>query len=261
MFKKKRINLAVSSAIGATAAFMAASNVSAQEQQIVEEVVVTGSRIARADFTSNSPVTTVGEEQFQLTGTINTENLMNTLPQAVPGFDSSSNNPGNGTATVNLRGLGAFRTLVMMDGIRVTPSTANNVVDLNNVPAAMIESVEVVTGGASAVYGSDAIAGVVNFIMKKDFEGLDIQFGNQITQEGDAENKVFNLTVGGNFAEGRGNAVMSLGYTERDALFSSERDWARVANFDNVAEGRFDAGGSSARPGTAILTGDRKSVV
>ncbi len=259
MFQKKRINLAVTSAMGATAALMATPGAFAQnEPQLVEEVVVTGSRIARADFTSNSPVASVGAEQFQLTGTINTENLMNTLPQAVPGFDSSSNNPGNGLATVNLRGLGAFRTLVMMDGIRVTPSSDAGVVDLNNIPAAMIERVEVVTGGASAVYGSDAIAGVVNFIMKKDFEGLDIQFGNQITQEGDAENKVFNFTLGGNFADGRGNAVMALSYNERDPLFSGERSWARTANFDNVAEGRFDAGGSAARPGTAILTGSRK---
>lgn len=258
MFKKKRINLAVTSAMGATAAFMAAPNVSAQGQQIVEEVVVTGSRIARADFTSNSPVATVGAEQFQLTGTINTENLMNTLPQAVPGFDSSSNNPGDGTATVNLRGLGAFRTLVMMDGVRVTPSSAQGVVDLNNIPSAMIERVEVVTGGASAVYGSDAIAGVVNFIMKKDFEGIDVSFGNQLTQEGDAENKVFNFTLGGNFADGRGNAVMALSYNDRDPLFAAERDYSSVANFDNVAENRFDVGGSSARPGTAILTGSRK---
>lgn len=259
MFQKKRINLAVTSAMGATAAFMATPNVFAQQEpRLVEEVVVTGSRIARADFTSNSPIATVGAEQFQLTGTINTENLMNSLPQAVPGFDSSSNNPGNGTATVNLRGLGAFRTLVLMDGIRVTPSSAAGVVDLNNIPAAMIERVEVVTGGASAVYGSDAIAGVVNFIMKKDFEGLDVSFGNQITQEGDAENKVFNLTLGGNFADGRGNAVVALSYNERDALFSAERPWSRVANFDNVAEGTFREGGSAARPGTAILTGSRK---
>ena len=123
-----------------------------------ETIVVTGSRIAKQDFVANSPVSSVGEEQFELTGTVNTENLLNSLPQTVPGLDQTSNNPGNGTATVDLRGLGSNRTLVLLDGKRIVPSTGGGVVDINNIPAPLIERVEVLTGGASAVYGSDAVA-------------------------------------------------------------------------------------------------------
>ena len=119
----------------------------------VEEVIVTGSRIAKQDFVSNSPVATVGREQFVLTNTINTEALLNSLPQTVPGLDRTSNNPGNGTATVDLRGLGANRTLVLIDGKRVTPTSSSGIVDINSIPASLVKSVEVLTGGASAVYG------------------------------------------------------------------------------------------------------------
>jgi len=257
MFARKRLSLAVTAAMGLSSAVFTGSAAQAQ-QQIVEEVVVTGSRIARQDFVSNSPVATVGAEQFLLTNTVNTENLLNQLPQTVPGFDSSSNNPGNGLATVNLRGLGAQRTLVLMDGIRVTPSTDSGIVDLNNIPAALIERVEVVTGGASAVYGSDAIAGVVNFIMKKDFEGIDISIANQMTQKGDAENKNITLTLGGNFADGRGNAVMSMSFNQRDALLSADRSFSRVALAENRTNGTLVPGGSTARQGTIIQIGSLK---
>jgi len=106
----------------------------------VEEVIVTGSRIAKQDFVSNSPVATVGREQFVLTNTINTEALLNSLPQTVPGLDRTSNNPGNGTATVDLRGLGANRTLVLIDGKRVTPTSSSGIVDINSIPASLVKS-------------------------------------------------------------------------------------------------------------------------
>ncbi len=252
-FTKKPLTLAVSAALGMGSMSLAVTG-QAQEQigapAAVEEIVVTGSRIARADFVSNSPVATVDAEQFELTGTVNTETLLNSMPQTVPGFDSSSNNPGEGIATVNLRGLGTSRTLVLMDGIRMTPSNFSGVVDLNSIPPAMIERVEVVTGGASAVYGSDAIAGVVNFIMKRDFEGIDISAGHRISSRGDGEITNLNLTMGGNFDGGRGNAVVSMGYTDRKELFAGERGFGQVALRDNAARDGFNPGGSSAIPAT-----------
>ena len=148
---------------------LSAVAVAEEDEAVIEEVVVTGSRIKRRDFVSNSPVATLDAREIELTNTVNVESLLNTLPQLVPALDRTSNNPGNGTATVDLRGLGASRTLVLMNGTRVTPTSSAGVVDINTIPTALIERVEVLTGGASAVYGSDAVAGVVNFIMKDNF--------------------------------------------------------------------------------------------
>ena len=219
----------------------------ADDEARQETVTVTGSRIAKQDFTSNSPVATVGAQQFDLTNAVNTEGLLNTLPQTVPGLDRTSNNPGGGLATVDLRGLGSGRTLVLVDGKRVVPSTGGGTVDINNIPSALVERVEVVTGGASAVYGSDAVAGVVNFILKDDFEGIEASTSYEMTEENDAEIFSANLTMGGNFADGRGNAVISLGYTDRQALFQGDRDFAFFAQFDDGEGGLFD-GGSSGVP-------------
>jgi outer membrane cobalamin receptor len=173
----------------------------------LEEITVTGSRIKKKDFTSNAPVATVGFEQIEMTGTVNTESLLNTLPQAVPGLDRTSNNPGNGSATVNLRGLGSNRTLVLINGTRVVPTSSGGSVDINAIPNALIENIEVLTGGASAVYGSDAVAGVVNFILKDDFEGVNINAGFEQTFEGDAGIYSTDLTLGANTADGRGNVT------------------------------------------------------
>jgi len=213
-------------AVAAPGAFAQEEDTEARQ----ETVVVTGSRIAKQDFVSNSPIATVDAEVFELTGSINTEDVLNTLPQAVPGLDRTSNNPGDGTATANLRGLGSSRTLVLMDGRRVIPSRSDGVVDLNNIPAALIERVEVVTGGASAVYGSDAIAGVVNFIMKDDFEGFEANMGYEATvDQGDAEFYTADVTIGANFDNDRGNVTLNLGYTNRKDVFQGDREFSNVA--------------------------------
>ena len=212
-------------------------------------VVVTGSRIQRTDTVAPSPITNVSAEQLAVVNTVNTEDFINTLPQVVPAFDSTSNNPGNGTATVSLRGLGTTRTLVLVDGMRFVGAGPNQVVDLNNIPSALVESVDIVTGGASAVYGSDAVAGVVNFIMKDDFEGVEIN-ASQETSLGDLDGDIttLSITMGGNFDDGRGNAVISMGYTNRQAVFQGDRDFSSLTNWDpgpgNAADG-FIAGGSS----------------
>ncbi|MFC4699853.1 TonB-dependent receptor domain-containing protein [Glaciecola siphonariae] len=223
-------------------------------EEAVEKIQVTGSRLRQAEFASAAPIAVVGQEQFELTATVNTESLLNTLPQVVPGLDRTSNNPGNGTATVDLRGLGTNRTLVLINGTRAVPTTAGGAVDINSIPTALIKNVEVLTGGASAVYGSDAVAGVVNFILKDDFEGVEVQAGYETTEEGDAE--IFNadFTIGGNFADGKGNVVFNLAYTDREDLFQGDRDFANTALFDD-GNGGLEPGGSSGVPQTAIFAG------
>ena len=220
----------------------------------LEEIITTGSRIKRKDFTSNAPVATVGFEQIEMTGTVNTESLLNTLPQAVPGLDRTSNNPGNGTATVNLRGLGSNRTLVLINGTRVVPTSSGGSVDINSIPNALIDRIEVLTGGASAVYGSDAVAGVVNFILKDNFEGVQINAGFEQTFDSDAGIYSSDITVGANTADGRGNVTLNFAYTDRDDLFQGDRAFSSVAQFDDGAGG-LEPGGSSGIPGTSIFAG------
>lgn len=250
------VKLAIAMSSGAFALGHASTAVA--QEETVEEVFVTGSRIARKEFTSNAPVATIGSDQIELTNTINTESLLNTLPQTVPGLDRTSNNPGNGTATVDLRGLGTNRTLVLIDGTRAVPTTQGGTVDINTIPNALIEDVEVLTGGASAVYGSDAVAGVVNFILKKDFEGAAVNLSHEVTEEGDAGVTSADITLGANFADDRGNIAFNFAVTDRDDLFQGDRDFAFFAQFDDVdANGNpiLIDGGSSGIPGTSIFAG------
>ncbi|MDC8831671.1 TonB-dependent receptor domain-containing protein [Alteromonas gilva] len=243
----------------ATAALVAPNAALSQETEAeaaaaVEKIQVTGSRIRKIEFASNAPIATVGEQEFDMTATVNTESLLNTLPQVVPGLDRTSNNPGNGTATADLRGLGANRTLVLVNGKRVTPTTSSGVVDINAIPTAMIKNVEVLTGGASAVYGSDAVAGVINFILKDDFEGVDTSIGYESTEQGDAGIWNADLTIGGNFDDGRGNVVFNMAYTSREDLFQGDRSFANTALGED-GSGGLEPTGSSGVPQTAIFAG------
>lgn len=223
----------------------------AAAEEAVEKIAVTGSRIRKSDFVSNAPVATIGAEQFQLTATVNTESLLNTLPQVIPGLDRTSNNPGNGTATVDLRGLGTNRTLVLINGQRVTPTSSAGTVDINSIPTSLIEDVEVLTGGASAVYGSDAVAGVVNFILKDDFEGVSATTSYEASEQGDATVQSVDLTIGGNFADGRGNVAFNMSFTDRGELFQGDRDFASPALFDSGAG--LVPGGSTGVPQARIF--------
>jgi len=257
MFQRKPLAAAISSiaaagAIGAVGA--AAPNHAYGAEGVIEEVVVTGSRLRRPDLDAVSPVAVVDEEEFTLSGIVNVEQKLAELPQSVPSFGPSSNNPGDGTARVDLRGLGSFRTLVLVNGRRFVPATQTGVVDLNTIPASLIERVDIVTGGASAVYGSDAMAGVVNFILKDDFEGVEVNAIYDITEEGDAEKANVDVTMGGNFADGKGNAVVYLQYSDREALFQGDRSFTEVALTESGGE--LVPGGSAGVPGTlAIATG------
>lgn len=202
----------------------------AQDSGQLEEIVVTGTRIARKDYVSDSPLSTVSAETFQQTGSLTAENLLNQLPQVVPDATSTSNNPSaGGRANINLRGLGSNRNLVLVNGRRMIGSDSTMSVDVNTIPSALVDRVEVISGGASAVYGADAVAGVVNFILKEDFEGLEANVQYGISDQGDAEEKSGDITIGGNFAQGRGNATLSVGYLKRKELGKGERDFTAQA--------------------------------
>jgi iron complex outermembrane receptor protein len=214
--------IAVAISCGATSALRA--------EETIEEIVVTGTRIARRDFESASPIVSVDAERFIEVGAPTVENVLNTMPQFVPAFTSSSNNPSNdGQANLSLRGLPVTSTLVLMDGRRVIPANGNGVVDVNMIPATLIDSVEVITGGASAVYGSDAVAGVVNFRLKKEFDGVEVGgFWGQ-TDRGDAAQWEANLTAGTEFAGGRGRVFGSVSHAEREQLNYDARRFSRYS--------------------------------
>jgi len=198
-------------------------------QEALEEIVVTGSRIARQDYEAASPVVSLSAEAFKQSGVINAEQLVNTLPQVVPSFSSGNNNPGNGQAWINLRGLGSVRNLVLVDGRRMIPSNSSGIVDINTIPTNMIERVEVISGGASAVYGSDAIAGATNFILRKDFTGLEIDAQYGMSEERDTKNGQISLLMGSDLADGRGNVMVWASFNDRDSLSKGEREFSAQA--------------------------------
>jgi iron complex outermembrane receptor protein len=218
---------AVHYALLATAAVSAASNVRAQDSTI-QEVVVTGTRIVRPDYEAASPVVSLGEDAFRQTGSTTVETLLNTLPQFVPSVTNTSNNPSNGgQANIELRGLNTTRTLVLLDGKRIVPANGTGVVDVNMIPAALIQNVEIISGGASAVYGSDAVAGVVNFRLK-DFEGVEVESNWGQTADSDGEEWTTSLSGGTGFSDGRGKVMASIAYSDRSAVLASAREFSRV---------------------------------
>jgi outer membrane receptor protein involved in Fe transport len=243
----------------AVSAILATDVVPAQEveeevgDRQVEEIIVTGSRIKRRDFNSPSPITSINREAIAASSEATMEALLNELPQVAPHFGRTSNNPGNGRAHVDLRGAGPGRTLVMLNARRFAPSGVNNAVDLNNIPQALIERVEVITGGASTVYGSDALSGVVNFITRDDFEGLSIDGFYGVTEKGDAAMSDISIAWGTDFADGRGNVAVFGGYYEREELFAGDRRFSRYAMQEDLETGEVFEGGSFFAPQGVIF--------
>lgn len=217
-----------------------------------QPIVVTGSRIGRRDFTSSSPITTIDAAQITRSGNVTVEQTLNQLPQLQANNTSNVNAAGgSGTLTADLRGLGASRTLVLVNNRRFAPADTSGVVDLASIPQPLISKVEVVTGGASAVYGSDAIGGVVNFILKDNFEGIQASYGFGKAEKGDGDTHSADLTVGGNFADGRGNATIFGSYSRQSPVFQSNRDFSKTALFESG--GALVPGGSSRVPGTVVF--------
>ncbi|RIV82425.1 TonB-dependent receptor [Aurantiacibacter xanthus] len=204
----------------------------AAQSQDESRIVVTGSRIQRRDFEASSPIVTAGEDLFENSSTAAIETSLNKLPAFTPvqtpslGGDvqpTATSTPG--AATVSLRGLGTNRNLVLVDGRRATPANALGVVDINTIPSAAIERVEIITGGASATYGADAIGGVVNFILKKDFQGLELDASAGISQEGDGFEYSLSGLMGTNFADGRGNVTIGFSTNTRESAYARDRDY------------------------------------
>lgn len=205
------------------------------------EVVVTGSLFKDPRIAQSSPVLSIGRDEIALRQTNVAEELLRTIPGAVPNIGATVNSGNQGASFVNLRGLGENRNLVLLDGQRIVPAGLSGAVDLNNIPIALIDRVDVLTGGASTTYGADAVAGVVNFILRRDFAGLQLNASNQITGQGDGRVYRADLSYGLNFAEGRGNVVVGGGYLRSAAIYLTDRDFSRT--YINAFTG--DGGGAS----------------
>jgi iron complex outermembrane recepter protein len=246
----------VSFALGALVVLLPAA-AAAQETQPapkeVEEVVITGSRIVRQDYSANTPIVTLGAETVEKTGTVTLDTVLKLQPQFVASTGSTTNSSGNqGQANIQLRGLGRQRTLVLMDGRRLPPANSDGSPDINAVPTALIQNVEVITGGASAVYGSDAIAGVVNIKMRHKFDGLEVSGQYGVSGHGDAEDYKVSVAGGGRLASDRGSAVFSLEYANRSKIFLSDRDWTNGSQRDSVLPFGLVTLASNAPPQSAI---------
>jgi iron complex outermembrane recepter protein len=203
-------------------------NVLAQEDQQIEEITVTGSRIARdANLSGALPVQTVGEQEIQLSGEFSLTDVVNDIPALLSSTSSESSIDSafaDGANILNLRGLGSNRTLVLVDGRRhVGGVQGTAAVDVGSIPMRLVERVEVLTGGASAIYGADAVTGVVNFILKDDYEGFNIDASYGLSSRGDAAQTALTATWGTNFAGDRGNIAVSVDYRTDDGLLMGDR--------------------------------------
>lgn len=254
-------------AVFATPAYAQDAETAEATTQDESFIVVTGSRIQQRNVDTAAPVAVVAAEEFKLSGTVNVENVLNALPQVIPGTTAFSNNPGTGAATLNLRGLGATRTLVLVNGRRWVSFDTNQVVDLNTIPQFLIESVDVVTGGASAVYGSDALAGVVNFRLKK-VEGLEMGGQYALTERGDGARTQLYGAIGTSFDDGRGSATVYAEYFNREEVFQGDRGFSNFAlggesfglplqqfGSSTLPTTRFNAPGSTTVAGTVFPLG------
>jgi len=197
------------------------------------DIVVTGTLIKNPNLVSSSPVNVVGREEIQLRQSNVAEEILRDLPGAVPSIGSAVNNGNGGAAFADLRGLGNFRNLVLLDGVRITPSSSIGRVDLNNIPLALVERVDTLTGGAATTYGADAVSGVINFITRQDFAGVEISGSEQITGHGDGNVFRVDATIGANFDDGRGNAVLSIGYQKADPVYQGARRFS-VNNYTST---------------------------
>ena len=242
-------------------------------------IVVTGSRIAQPQLTSATPLTVVGNEALKLTGTTNVEDILNSLPQVFAGQGGNLSNGATGTASVDLRGLQPKRTLVLVNNRRLVPGDPTfPVADLNFIPAALVQRVEVLTGGASSVYGADAVAGVVNFVLDTNFEGLklDGQYSfYQHNNDGDQRVKTaidargfqrpqgntidgqgytVNAAIGLKSPDGRGHVSVYAGYRTNEAITQAERDFS-ACSLGLSGTGFACAGSSTSVPGRFITNG------
>ena len=275
----RKVNIlrgAVAAVLGSSVSAMFVPPVLAADEDELEEVVVTGSRIVRRDLETNSPLLTIDRELFEDNAFISVEEALNDLPQFMAGGVGMGSNavtslqganglegglgsgdafnstllPNNaqalgivvpGAANVNLRGLGANRSLTLIDGHRAMPLNASMIVDLNTIPSIAIGGMEVITGGASAVYGADALAGVTNIKFRNNYEGMQLRIRGGMNEVGDGEEYQYGALVGANFADDRGNVMIGMEYSKR-----SEALWVKRDFFREVMESPYSGSGNYA---------------
>jgi outer membrane receptor protein involved in Fe transport len=211
----------------------AAASADAGSASDLEEITITGTRIKRKDLESNSPLVTVDSAQIEQRAGLNLESYLNQLPNYNPAQTPTTDNfdvqPSAvntvGISTISLRGFGPNRSLVLVDGHRTTPVNALMVTDINSIPAAMIDRVEIITGGASATYGADAIGGVTNFSLKKNFQGVQLDAQDGITEAGDGNESRVSALMGTKIGDGKGNLIMGAEWYDRKGAFQRNRDF------------------------------------
>jgi iron complex outermembrane receptor protein len=245
--RRSLLSMSVTTALSAMVLGGMAPGALAQEDESLEEVVITGSRIVRRDFESNSPIVTVDAGDFEQQAGLNIESFLNQLPTYNPAASPVTTQgdvqitPVNsvGIASISLRGFGPNRSLVLVNGKRPTPINALMVTDVNGVPSALVQRVETITGGASAVYGADAIGGVTNFILRNNFEGFEVDGQYGVTDAGDGDEYRTSVVLGANFADGRGNVVLGLEHYNREAGMQRNRDIYKEFWADPYTAGTF----------------------
>lgn len=276
MFKRTAVGTAVAMA-------MAGGWVTVAVAQDAARVEITGSRIKTVETEAVSPIVTLGAEAIRVEGVRDVESLLNNLPQVFADQGGQVSNGATGTATVNLRNLGAGRTLVLVNGRRLPAGSPRSLPsDLNQIPVSLIKRVEVLTGGASAIYGSDAVAGVVNFVMNDKFTGLMLEangsFFNHSQQQSDiaaivtakgftvpgnksadGKSNDFSITAGANFADNKGNATVYLGRKLQNPLLQSERDFTSCALNYSASNGWSCGGSGTSFPGRFLSYADFSS--
>jgi iron complex outermembrane recepter protein len=265
-----RARLTMSVALGALVASSFVGAASAQTttpDPKAEVVVVTGSRIATASNRAISPVRVITADAIRDTGEVNIDEILKTQNQFLPSNGATTNPTlleSHGASTLDLRGLGQNRTLVLINGQRATPNGFRNSADVNTIPSAMIARIDTLTGGAAAVYGADAVAGVVNYILRDSYEGLEVTATGNISEQGDGQSYSVGITGGRNFFDDKANLVLHLGYTDRGGINREDRSWA-IPEVNDAGQflqtfptsgGNFTRWGSfnTAPAGTAIPT-------
>ena len=218
-----------------------------------DAIVVTGSLIRNPNLVRSTPVTVTSADEIALKQSNVAEEVLRDIPGVVPSIGSAVNNGNAGASYVDLRGIGSNRNLVLLDGKRIAPSGFAGRVDLNNIPLALVDRVEALTGAAVTTYGADAVSGVVNFVTKQNFTGIDFSGSEQITGRGDGNTFRTDLTIGGNFADDKGNAVLSIGYQHADPVFQGDRPYS-VNNIDSFSGA--NSGSSTSVP--SRFTGTRR---
>lgn len=209
----------------------------AAPQQVADNesvITVTGSLIKNPNLVRSAPVTVTTADEINLRQSNVAEDVLREIPGVVPSIGSAVNNGNGGASYVDLRGLGSFRNIVLLDGNRIVPSGLLGRVDLNNIPLALVNRVEALTGAASTTYGADAVTGVVNFITKQDFSGIEFNGNETIDGKGDGNYYRADLTIGGNFADDKGNAVLSIGYQHADPVYQGDRAFS-ISNLDSFS--------------------------